>query len=350
MSDENKILGPDGEVLDATPDLIEDFMPHGTALVVRDVEDATEIAQVLDAYDVEQILQEAQKGLLKKSLFDFPQGGERVVDLSYAGVLEVIRLMNWTGKVKIAVDSGSLVFAKEVQDGQPLVRAQVYAHDEVTGFGAFGISTEPERMRLKDSTANRYREDGKPVADDNTVFDPFSYTKAASKAQRNALKTCIPEVIRQTLIAQYLGDSRRIQHVRSAAEQKVLDAAPQLTSPEAVALREECAAIYGRIRELCDGRGKAALTPAQYHAYMVQSQGALDTLTSMRDYLLTREQQIPVELAAADRQALAVESATKVPCPNCEQPAGKFCRGIKGNHPERIAARLEQIPMPEAVA
>ena len=348
--DEKKLLGPSGEVLDVTPDQIEEFMPHGAELVVADPDDENEIVRVLDAYDVEQILQEAQRGLLKKSLFDFPQGGERIIDLSYAGVLEVIRLMNWTGKVKIAVDPSSLSFEREVQDGQPMIVAQVYARDEVTGFGAFGISAEPERMKLREGTAKRYREEGKKVAEDDTVFDPFARTKAASKAQRNALKTCIPEVIRQTLIAQYQGDSRRIQRVQSRSEVKALEAAPPLTEPAAVELRQRCDELYAEIRELAGGRGKAALTPATYHAYMLQSQGAMDTLERMVRWLEERKAAIPGELAQADRQAAAVETATEVPCPKCEQPAKRFCKGIRGSHPERVAARLEQIPVPEVVA
>lgn len=350
MAGEKKLLGPDGEAIDVTPDMIEDAMPSAGELVVRDPDDRYEVAQVLDQHDVAQILMLAQQQLIKKSLYDFPQGGERIVDLSLEGVNEVVRLMNSTGKMRAAIDPNSLKIEREVQDGVPMIVATVYAHDPISGFGFFGTSSEPERMKLTDAKANQRRQDGKVVADDNTIFDVFARAKATGKAQRNALKRFVPEEVRQTLIAQYLGDSRRIERVQTVSEVKALEAAPPLTDPVAVELRERCDALYAEIRELAGGRGKAALTPATYQAYMLQSQGAMDTLERMVRWLEERKEAIPLELAAQDRQAMALETATQVACPKCEEPAKRYCKGIRGSHPERVAARLEQIPMPELPA
>jgi hypothetical protein len=44
-----------------------------------------------------------------------------------------------------------------------------------------------------------------------------------------------------------------------------------------------------------------------------------------------------------DEEREAVESANDVACPACEQPAGRFCKGVRGAHGERVRARLEQI-------
>lgn len=350
MSADKKLLGPDGEAIDVTSDMIEDAMPSAGELVVRDPDDKYEVAQVLDQHDVAQILMLAQQQLIKKSLYDFPQGGERIVDLSLEGVNEVVRLMNSTGKMRAAIDKDTLTVEREVQDGVPMIVATVYAHDPVSGFGFFGTSAEPERIKLTDKKADQRRQDGKAVAEDNTIFDVFARAKAIGKAQRNALKRFMPEEVRQTLIAQYLGDSRRIERIQTKSEVKALEAAPALTDPVAVELRERCDVLYGEIRELAGGRGKAALTPATYQAYMLQSQGAMDTLERMVRWLEERKAAIPQELAAADRQAMALETATQVACPKCEAAARAYCRGIRGSHPERVAARLEQIPVAEVVS
>jgi hypothetical protein len=60
-------------------------------------------------------------------------------------------------------------------------------------------------------------------------------------------------------------------------------------------------------------------------------------------YLEERREQIPVELQRDDEEREAVESANDVACPACDQPAGRFCKGVRGAHGERVRARLEQI-------
>jgi hypothetical protein len=295
----------EGPADELRPEDVEAYLPESTALVVHDQRDEHEVFRVLDAHDEQMILQEAQRRLLKVSLYDFPQGGERVVDLSYQGVNELVRLMNATGRCKIAVDPSSLTVETIVEDAgngpEPFFVATVYARDAVTGYGQFGTSMEPQRLRLKKSTADRMRKQGKAVPEDGTVFDVFARAKAVNKAQRNALKVFIPEEIRQTLIAQYSGQAARIERVQTAAEAKVAELPPPLTDEKAKAQVAMAKRLYDEIGELGGGRGKLEFPPGQFFAYLVQSQHDHDTLDRFGEYLEKRK----AEIAAKYEEATA---------------------------------------------
>src|SRR3954468_3942132 len=79
----------------------EDFEPAGTELVPAAANDPVDIFRVLDAHDERMILQELRGKVLDRTLYDFDDGAGRKVDLSYAGVREVVHQMTYTGKVRI---------------------------------------------------------------------------------------------------------------------------------------------------------------------------------------------------------------------------------------------------------
>jgi hypothetical protein len=286
-----------------TPEQVQDYLPDTAALVVRDPHDSDEVFRVLDAHDEQMILQEAQRRLLKASLYDFPQGGQRIVDLSYQGVNELVRLMNATGRCKIAVDPSSLTVETIVEDAgngpEPFLVATVYARDAVTGYGQFGTSSEPQRLRLKKSTADKRRRNGERIPEDDTIFDVFARAKAVNKAQRNALKVFIPEEIRQTLIAQYAGDVSRVQRVQTEQEQKMLELPPPLTDERALALSAKADEVYDRIRELGGGRGKVEFPPGQYAAWKLQAVHSHELLEKLVDYVEKREGEIAAQFEGA---------------------------------------------------
>lgn len=247
------------EVVDAEP---MDYAPSGAALVVTG-DDEQEVFAVLDRHDERAIMEELQRRGTQRLFYNF----DGHVDLSIHGVLEAIGLMNRTGKVQIAVEPSSAVIEVVQLDGKPHVKARVYARDAVTGFGVFGTSTQEQYMKRRNGSE---------------VFDKFAETKALNKAQRNALGMCIPQPIRQAMIAQVTKDSglmRDVQHGVGAAEMAELP--PADTSPEAEALRVEIQAAYDELR----GVDVTLLLPGQYHVTLQQASHSVVELRAFLGWL-----------------------------------------------------------------
>jgi hypothetical protein len=272
----------------------EDYRPAGQDLVISPDAPDHEVFVVLDAHDEDLILQELQRRALKVLLYDFPKDGSRIVDLSYAGVLECVRLLNATGKVSIRIRPDTREVRRESIDGVEYVTATVYAEDGKTGMGVFGTAREPLRMRLKPATAAKLREKGTPVDSDNRTFDPFAETKALNKAQRNAMKATIPERMRQTLIAMARQDEAALQTIQhGAGAESRAELPPPLSTPEALALTAECRSIYDRIRSHPGGLvGPLSLLPGQYGAQLERAAHDEAQLQAFRDSLLARLEKI----------------------------------------------------------
>jgi hypothetical protein len=276
---------------------VEDYVPPGSELVVRDPTDEIEVFRVLDRHDEDMILRELQH-LPERMLYDFPQGGQKVIDLSYAGVNECVRWMNSTGKVKIAVDpSVPPVIETVVEDlGEGPVdcwQVTVYARDAVTGYGQFGTFIQPKWTKLKPETAKRYERDGKTVDEAGRAPNPFARQVALGKAQRNALKLMIPEKIRAVLIAQKKGDPKAVKEIRAGAgAEGVAELPPPLQDEKADALRAEIRGLHEELRKL----DPIKVTPAAFHAYMTRAEHSHERLEEFRGYM---EQRLAEAKAAA---------------------------------------------------
>lgn len=268
------------------PDDPQDFEPAGSDLVPTSAADPVDMFRVLDAHDERQILAELQGKVLDKTLYDFGTGKNRKVDLSYAGVRECIHEMNRTGKVKIGVIPQSLDVSEVVEDGEPHYVADIWARDEVTGTVFVGTANQPKRMKLRKATAAQWRQDGKTVADDDSVWDSFARTKAVNKAQRNALGMFVPEVIRQALIAQYLNDPKRVEVIGLGSEQDLEELPPPITDD---AMREKTARARALWAEIIDATGgqvvqRVGMTPASFHRYFTRAEtdhGRMDSFLGM---------------------------------------------------------------------
>jgi hypothetical protein len=278
-------VGPavDGEVVDVSPEEAEAFKPAAGELVVRDVGDEHSVFVVFDRHDEQQIIEEFQRRALKVMLYDFSQGGSRLVDLSYQGVNEAVRLMNQTGKCKIAIDRDAFggrgfdeqVVTEDAGNGpEQFYVITVYAADAVTGYGQLGTSSEPKLMRLRDGS---------------TKWDIFARTKALNKAQRNALKVMIPEALRQTLIATYRGDDVALRQIQAGAGAALIaELPPPLTDERAQALKTRARKLYEEIREHAPGGIKVNLLSAQFHAYLTRAEHDHERLEEFIGYLEQR--------------------------------------------------------------
>lgn len=260
------------DVDEALPDP-EAFKATGRDLVVKDPSDELDLWTVLDRHDESMILDELQRRALDVMIYDFGEGGRRTIGLSYAGVMEAIRLMNYTGKVKLAIDPQSLSVEREdTPEGQHYV-ARVYARDEITGQGQFGVAKQPAYMKKRNG---------------DEVWDSFAETKAVSKAQRNALKAMIPSRIEQTILAQVAGDPERVKKIAQGnVEEKFAELPPPATGEAADELRESIRELYDRIKEeVEDGRTK--LTPAMFDLWFRQADHSEERLADFRDHLQQR--------------------------------------------------------------
>ena len=110
-----------GEVVDAD---VEIYRPDASELVVSPGGD--DLWTVLDKHDEDAILEEFQRRALKVMLYEFPQSGApggKVIDLSYQGVNEAVRLLNNTGKCRIRIRPDVKEIRREVIEGVEYVVA-----------------------------------------------------------------------------------------------------------------------------------------------------------------------------------------------------------------------------------
>lgn len=280
------------EVVDSTAEEIEQFRPSGGELVIADEET---VFSVLDKHDEDQVLQLLQGHAVADWFYKFPRDGGQVVGMSITGVFDTIGAMNRTGKMRMRVIPGSLEGATVDEDGQVFYEATVWAEDTITGFAVSGHAYEPKRMKLKAATAKKFRDEGKPVADDDTIWDPFAKTKAVNKAERNALAKFIPERIRQTLIAQFLNQPGRIREIKAGAGALAeAEVAPPLTSPEAEERKARARAVYDEIR----GLDRLALLPGAFHQRFIRAASSLETLDSFVEALEQKRDELAGKAAA----------------------------------------------------
>lgn len=260
--------------------------PSGAELALTET-DAQSVAVILDRHDEAMIVEELQRRALKTMLYAFPMDGKEITDLSYLGVNEAVRIMNNEHGQRITILPESLVVESVEEDlgngPEPCVQATVYAINERTGYGQYGTSTQSKRMKLADARkVTRAKQKGRYVDDQGTVADQFARQKAVSKAQRNALRTHISEGVRQTLIAQYAGDTDRIKRIEvGAGAQKLADLPAPLTDNRAEQQKTEARELFDELREI----NPLAVLPAVFHTYLTRAEHSHERLDDFLKFL-----------------------------------------------------------------
>jgi len=122
---------------------------------------------LLDRRDEEQILAEIKGAIIREMFYSFPMEDGRIV----TGI-------SWVGTKEIARQYGnvSMEFVK-VEETPDSYIAIVKATDTKRGTSLLGTAVQPKLMHTRKGE----------------VDDRFAYTKAVSKAQRNAIRAIIPE-------------------------------------------------------------------------------------------------------------------------------------------------------------
>jgi hypothetical protein len=241
-----------------------------------------------------------QRAALRKWVYNL---GDGKLGLTVHAVQDVVQRMNWTGKARIGLlvdNAGRPVLDVEQidADGEPMWVATAYAKDELTGAVLPGAAMEPVRMHLRASTAAGKRKAGIKVREDDTVFDPFSRTKAIQKATRNALKAFVPQEVEQTVIAMFSGEADRVQKIQTVAEQQAAELPPPATGPEAEALLAAIRERYDAIKALGQGRGRLSITPVYFHSMLTQSQHSVERLRDMLAWLEGQHEHLEAAFAA----------------------------------------------------
>lgn len=125
-----------------------------------------EAFELMEQRDEEQILAEIKGAILDEMFYSFPLDGRTVTGISWVGTKEIARRY---GGIEMN-------FVK-VEETDTHYVAIVKATDTRSGTSLLGTSMQSKLMKVKGAE--------KP--------DRFAYTKAVSKAQRNAIRAIIPE-------------------------------------------------------------------------------------------------------------------------------------------------------------
>lgn len=125
-----------------------------------------EAYDLLDKRDEEQILAEIKGNIITEMFYSFPMDGRTVTGVSWVGTKEIARQYGGIALDFVRVDETDEAYI-----------AVVKATDKRTETSLLGTALQPKLMKVKGVE--------KP--------DRFAYTKAVSKAQRNAIRAIIPE-------------------------------------------------------------------------------------------------------------------------------------------------------------
>ncbi|MEW6624582.1 MAG: hypothetical protein AB1420_15910 [Bacillota bacterium] len=139
--------------------------------------------EIMDRRDEEQILKELQGAYLDEFVYSFRLGNRDIVGLSWAGVKEIARKMGNISIKEIKVD-----------ETEKSYRVLAKAEDEVRRITMFGVAEQSKKMRLGDG---------------REIDDVFALNKALSKAQRNAIRSVIPELMIKTMMQQFLEQQKK---------------------------------------------------------------------------------------------------------------------------------------------
>ena len=125
-----------------------------------------EAYELLDQRDEEQILAEIKGNIITEMFYSFKMDGREVTGVSWVGTKEIARQYGGINMDFVRVDETPLAYI-----------AICKATDTRRGTSLLGTAMQSKLMQTRAGE----------------VEDRFAYTKAVSKAQRNAIRAIIPE-------------------------------------------------------------------------------------------------------------------------------------------------------------
>lgn len=155
----------------------------------------------MERMDEQQVLDEIKGRAIESLVYEIRQGGQTVTGLSLAGVREVVRSMNASGKARMGISEREPI----ITETEDYFEVKAFAQDTQNGGGYWGIKRQSKKY-----------EGGRT--------NQFALEQALAKAQRNALRGIIPEYFAKEMIdafrqrgkAQVI-DGKQIQQAQRSA-------------------------------------------------------------------------------------------------------------------------------------
>lgn len=167
--------------------------------------------------DDEIIEREMMGDVLPHFIYQYTQDGKTVTGLSVKGVSEVVRRLNInkSSGSKIHINPKYLIKEEVEREGEKGIEVSVFAEDLVTGNSGWGIKFEPY---MKTGRNGQYK---------NT----FAVEKALSKAERNAKRKLIPEVMATKMIQKMIASDPSSVKVIEAPKTQTVAVKPTVPKP-----------------------------------------------------------------------------------------------------------------------
>lgn len=146
-----------------------------------------EVYALMERRDEHQIMESIRGNFLEEYVYQFEnKEGRQITGLSWIGTQEAAREY---GSIQVSIDK-----VKEVETKTHFV-VTVEAVDTRTGSSRLGRSKQPKMMKLKNGTL---------------IEDEFADVKALSKAQRNAIRSLLPQTWLKEFIKARLVQNRKV--------------------------------------------------------------------------------------------------------------------------------------------
>lgn len=201
--------------------------PPKSRVIQSPISPSTAIVVASEFADDAIIEAEMMGNILPYFIYSFQQDGKEVVGLTVKGVNEVVRRLGKDEKSgsKIHMNPAYMVKEEVSRDGIQGIEISVFAEDLVSGNSAWGVKFEPYKKTKKDWKT------GKETIYTNT----FATEKALSKAERNAKRKLIPEVLCTKMIEKLMKENpANVQKIEPPKNQMtvVKPATPQPSTQE----------------------------------------------------------------------------------------------------------------------
>jgi len=168
-------------------------LPSGMIQMTSPIDPEVSFYVAQEIADDKAIEQELLGAAVATMIYEFEQDGEIINGLSLCGVREVVRLLNRNPKSghKVRISPNPPTITRDLeQGGQRGIEVMVYAEDLVTGSGMWGSKFEPYKK-------------SDPNAQGSTYDNKFAFEVALSKAQRNAMRSLLPETVINEMIEMF---------------------------------------------------------------------------------------------------------------------------------------------------
>lgn len=166
--------------------------PPKSRVIQSPISPSTAIVVASEFADDAIIEAEMMGNILPYFIYTFPQDGKDVVGLTVKGVNEVVRRLGKDAKSgsKIHMNPAYMIKEEVERDGIKGIEVTVFAEDLISGNSAWGVKFEPYKKTKKDWKTGK----------ETTYTNTFATEKALSKAERNAKRKLIPEVLATKMI------------------------------------------------------------------------------------------------------------------------------------------------------